>query len=304
MSSAALQSAPHHQSTAYASSHSPPSRDSYQSRRPSSRKASGTAAPPFMTDAVPTSAAHYSDYPPNSMPPVAPPRTSSSQQSGSARKAAYPTDKNTNSPRRGQADASGRSSRGDANGASDTQRSKRQDGSSRQANSRDGRGAETSMPIRTHEPSTPKSSRDHPDSTAHASPADVSTRPVLAEYQGSPRPDDDAAPPPIASNDGQRGGRSRHDHSRNNRGTSKFGDFILGNTIGEGEFGKVKLGWKQDSNVQVRPGMANGSTIPRLTTTILLGCHQINQKRQRRQQPVAVSKDPPRGHHPARLAAP
>jgi protein-serine/threonine kinase len=204
-----------------------------------------------MTDAVPTSAAHYSDYPPNSMPPVAPPRTSSSQQSGSARKAAYPTDKNTNSPRRGQADASGRSSRGDANGASDTQRSKRQDGSSRQANSRDGRGAETSMPIRTHEPSTPKSSRDHPDSTAHASPADASTRPVLAEYQGSPRPDDDAAPPPIASNDGQRGGRSRHDHSRNNRGTSKFGDFILGNTIGEGEFGKVKLGWKQDSNVQV-----------------------------------------------------
>jgi protein-serine/threonine kinase len=53
--------------------------------------------------------------------------------------------------------------------------------------------------------------------------------------------------------DERRSGRSRHDHSnRQHKGTAKIGDFILGNTIGEGEFGKVKLGWKQDSNVQVR----------------------------------------------------
>ena len=51
--------------------------------------------------------------------------------------------------------------------------------------------------------------------------------------------------------DERRGGRSRQDHSRSHKGTTKFGDFILGNTIGEGEFGKVKLGWKQDSSVQV-----------------------------------------------------
>lgn len=66
---------------------------------------------------------------------------------------------------------------------------------------------------------------------------------------------DDAAPPPVVSpggaSDERRATRSRHDHSRSQKGTSKFGDFILGNTIGEGEFGKVKLGWKQDSSVQV-----------------------------------------------------
>lgn len=66
--------------------------------------------------------------------------------------------------------------------------------------------------------------------------------------------DDDTAPPPITLNDApdeaRRSGRSRHDHSKREKG-SKFGDYYLGNTIGEGEFGKVKLGWKQDGGVQV-----------------------------------------------------
>ena len=68
--------------------------------------------------------------------------------------------------------------------------------------------------------------------------------------------DDDAAPPPAVSmsdpaDESRRGGRSRHDHSRREKQT-KFGEYILGNTIGEGEFGKVKLGWKQEGGVQVR----------------------------------------------------
>lgn len=67
--------------------------------------------------------------------------------------------------------------------------------------------------------------------------------------------DEEAATPPVistndAQEDGRRGGRSRHDHSKRDKG-SKFGDYYLGNTIGEGEFGKVKLGWKQDGGVQV-----------------------------------------------------
>jgi len=67
---------------------------------------------------------------------------------------------------------------------------------------------------------------------------------------------DDAAPPPIVTpidpgEETRRGGRSRHDHSKREKHT-KFGDYILGNTIGEGEFGKVKLGWKQEGGVQVR----------------------------------------------------
>jgi protein-serine/threonine kinase len=54
--------------------------------------------------------------------------------------------------------------------------------------------------------------------------------------------------------DGGRGaGRSRQDHSKseNSAKRSKFGNYILGQTLGEGEFGKVKMGWKRDSTVEV-----------------------------------------------------
>ena len=60
--------------------------------------------------------------------------------------------------------------------------------------------------------------------------------------------DDDAAPPPVVATtsrdeEPRQAARSRHDHSRREKHT-RFGEYILGNTIGEGEFGKVKLGWK------------------------------------------------------------
>ena len=47
--------------------------------------------------------------------------------------------------------------------------------------------------------------------------------------------------------------RSRQEHLRQSthRKEIKFGDYILGQTVGEGEFGKVKMGWKKDSSVQV-----------------------------------------------------
>ncbi|KAL1954004.1 hypothetical protein VTO42DRAFT_1859 [Malbranchea cinnamomea] len=45
--------------------------------------------------------------------------------------------------------------------------------------------------------------------------------------------------------------KSRHDYSNSKRKETTFGDYILGQTIGEGEFGKVKLGWKKDGSVQV-----------------------------------------------------
>ena len=51
--------------------------------------------------------------------------------------------------------------------------------------------------------------------------------------------------------------RSRQDFSAQNAASSgrrketKFGEYYLGQTLGEGEFGKVKLGWKKDGSVQV-----------------------------------------------------
>ncbi|GES59570.1 serine/threonine protein kinase [Aspergillus terreus] len=54
--------------------------------------------------------------------------------------------------------------------------------------------------------------------------------------------------------DGGRGGlRSRHDYTENTvkRKETTFGQYILGQTVGEGEFGKVKLGWKRDGTIEV-----------------------------------------------------
>ena len=50
--------------------------------------------------------------------------------------------------------------------------------------------------------------------------------------------------------------RSRQDYSASagsggRRKETKFGEYILGQTLGEGEFGKVKLGWKKNGEVQV-----------------------------------------------------
>lgn len=53
---------------------------------------------------------------------------------------------------------------------------------------------------------------------------------------------------------GRGGSRSRHDHatsSNKREKNSRFGEYYLGNTLGEGEFGKVKMGWKQEGGVQV-----------------------------------------------------
>ena len=125
------------------------------------------------------------------------------------------------------------------------------------------------MPIRSsHQPTTSRTSREASENLMRAmsEPEDPNGRPSRSEYQSQRSQDEDAvaAAPNVAIAGGQeerRGGKSRHDHLRNHKGTSKFGDFILGNTIGEGEFGKVKLGWKQD-NTSVQVGQSPGPAAP------------------------------------------
>lgn len=300
MSSAALQAALHQPTTLasspnsipspssrqYASSRPSPAQEPYNahqsntaspsSRRPPSRKTSGTGGPsPSYHDSISTPAErgvtltgtseprspHYDSY--ANMPPVAPPRTSSTQQNAGGRRSNYQTDKAPTSARHGQTESPRSGSRSDTNGATEAPRSKRtasihvpQEPSSRTSTSRDGRAAEAALPIRPHKTPTSKPSGDAGENLIQAmsNSDDPNARQVRADYHSSPSHEvDEAAPAPAVGthHEERRGGRSRHDHSRSHKGTSKFGDFILGNTIGEGEFGKVKLGWKQDSQVQV-----------------------------------------------------
>ncbi len=77
---------------------------------------------------------------------------------------------------------------------------------------------------------------------------------------------------------GRGGSRSRHDHANSGKKessrSSKFGDYFLGNTLGEGEFGKVKMGWKQSGGVEV--SCADASFAAQLTFT---GCYQTHSPR-------------------------
>ena len=57
---------------------------------------------------------------------------------------------------------------------------------------------------------------------------------------------------PDGVDDGGRGaGKVRQEKGEKKVRETRFGDYILGQTLGEGEFGKVKMGWKRDGGVQV-----------------------------------------------------
>ncbi|KAI0137753.1 kinase-like protein [Hypoxylon sp. NC0597] len=217
-------------------------------------------------------------------PPVAPPRTSSTQHGTSgaptSRRAARAEERAANSPRR----TGGDSSRSGTNGQSElgrggyddpSSRSRRaasqhlaQESSQRPSNNRDHRQTvSTTMPVRTATNSSARQPSREASEVLHrvivSQPEDdiERERERLNEAQAQSSTHritdevDEAAPPPIVGvndtpEEGRRGGRSRHDHSKREK-ASKFGDYYLGNVIGEGEFGKVKLGWKQDGGVQV-----------------------------------------------------
>ena len=77
------------------------------------------------------------------------------------------------------------------------------------------------------------------------------------------------------------------------RKETRFGDYILGQTLGEGEFGKVKLGWRRDRGVQVINSYAHkknlfstnfisrlplNSSAETLYNPILAGCRKYTEK--------------------------
>ena len=206
----------------------------------------------------------------NNMPAAVPPRTSSTQHGGSnsaggssSRRAQATDQRGTSSRRTQEANAPE-----DQLAASQSSRSRRHhqvvpEPTERSSSNRDGRGASsaTALPIRSHQQQPPASPPSGPSREAReilhsimVSPPEVDIE-RERQRQEMARPhhvadldDDDAAPPPVVATtsrdeEPRQAARSRHDHSRREKHT-RFGEYILGNTIGEGEFGKVKLGWK------------------------------------------------------------
>ncbi|KAJ9150431.1 Serine/threonine-protein kinase MARK2 [Pleurostoma richardsiae] len=267
----------------YASSHSSPAREAYHanpqdptasssSNRPS-RKHSASDSPMSSRTAiaspVPVTGA-ASEYQPSSsdrrrnMATAVPPRTSSTQHTqgsasggSSSRRAAYANDRGTSSSRRGP----------DSNGLADNGQPYQDEAAAQSSRSRRTHHAAQEAPQRSSSHREGRSGGPSREASEILNSILISQPEVDIERERermalaqphlneSLQDVDDAAPPPVVAtaehgDEGRRGGRSRHDHSKREKHT-KFGEYILGNTIGEGEFGKVKLGWKQEGGVQV-----------------------------------------------------
>ncbi|OJJ45603.1 hypothetical protein ASPZODRAFT_489153 [Penicilliopsis zonata CBS 506.65] len=88
-------------------------------------------------------------------------------------------------------------------------------------------------------------------------PSAVDTDPAAASSSSPPPPPPTSGLAVVGSDgvdDGGRGAGTRsggRSSSHSKRTGTTFGSYILGQTLGEGEFGKVKLGWKKDGSVQV-----------------------------------------------------
>ncbi|OGM43693.1 putative serine/threonine protein kinase (Kin4) [Aspergillus bombycis] len=209
-------------------------------------------ASPALTSAAPAPAQnnHRSPIYPDLLgaPPVPPPRTSSTQR-------------NHGSSERAPGSRQGKS-KGDERSANNRER-RREDSRSRRTaprtsedqsggvggvNSRS-QAASSSAPMRSENP------------TELSDPSVDIEREQVRQSGTSVSPSTDGTPTPglglVGSDgvdDGGRGGlRSRHDYNENSikRKETTFGQYILGQTLGEGEFGKVKLGWKRDGSIQV-----------------------------------------------------
>jgi protein-serine/threonine kinase len=83
----------------------------------------------------------------------------------------------------------------------------------------------------------------------------------IAESQPAPITDDAGTLP---TQDSGPGPARRQDYSKSSsskRRDVQFGDYVLGQTLGEGEFGKVKLGWKKDGSTQVAIKLIRRDTV-------------------------------------------
>ena len=212
---------------------------------------------------------YYPDQSSSSMPSTALPFRTSQQPGHSSPAGAY------DSPRygsRGQQHSSGYGSESDRTGASDSER-RRQHQSPRTDASAPGSGrSQRTRPAAVTSRSSSAVGQVPIDTSLPRENSTVINRIVVDDPQSDlarenarvaearpTRPGDGAPVVPGSHMVGEQAlqdapqPRSRQEHLKHasHRKEVKFGEYILGQTLGEGEFGKVKMGWKKDSTVQV-----------------------------------------------------
>ncbi|KAJ5430614.1 hypothetical protein N7491_007630 [Penicillium cf. griseofulvum] len=190
-------------------------------------------------------------------PPVPPPRTSSTHHS--RRSPNGTSTEKTSSSRQGKSRSDRKESR-DRNRDDRNGRSRRHQPEETSREVQQSRTAPVTNPTESEMDSIPGQENFVKESTADVNSVPVSDHVIDQEREQVRQAGTENASSSgfdAASADGAeeaRGPRSRHDYNNGNvvkRKETTFGSYILGQTLGEGEFGKVKLGWKRDGSIQV-----------------------------------------------------
>ncbi|PYH95422.1 kinase-like protein [Aspergillus ellipticus CBS 707.79] len=219
-----------------------------------------THASPAVTPAAPSSEQdpHRSPVYPDLLgaPPVPPPRTSSTHRSHHS-SSSRPSGEKSSSSRHGKNRADDRSASHRERKGDDAQYRHMEE----QAMNTRAPHSEETMEALPVSGALAKESSTVINQVLVSDPSVDIEREQVRQVGTSASPSTDSAPASglglVGSDgvdDGGRGGlRSRHDYSEQDakRKETTFGQYILGQTLGEGEFGKVKLGWKRDGTIQV-----------------------------------------------------
>ncbi|RDW90109.1 putative serine/threonine protein kinase (Kin4) [Aspergillus mulundensis] len=222
-----------------------------------------TYATPAMTSAALSSAPSSSRPPvyPDLLggPPIPPPRTSSNQRSRGSNTASASSGERSGSRYKGKGEERSRRDKKGEESRSRRQGSKSSEDPSRGPSTHNQSSAQPEDLMAT----VPSDSTLVKESSAVINQLLVSDPAVDIEREQARQA---AAPVENATTSGLglMSGESMEDGSRGNlpsrqefpehtvkRKETTFGQYILGQTVGEGEFGKVKLGWKRDGSVEV-----------------------------------------------------
>ncbi|KAK6348837.1 hypothetical protein TWF730_009606 [Orbilia blumenaviensis] len=210
------------------------------SRRPAHRPTTYSGAGNYQSQQPPQAGSTTSYHQPPIQPP---PRTSSNRhQGGSANPALQPVSVTANS----SGASKGASSRSQPNDGGRS--SSRRDGDKRAASTNAASGSssrtEGTVPVRAESTREPSRRQDQEQGTSAGSSQHV---PQQQQQQQPQQQQPQTRQERIDAARAERNGNT----ASSSRKETRFGNYVLGQTLGEGEFGKVKLGWRKDGGVQV-----------------------------------------------------